>query len=142
MHCQHQRTGAGKRNHREVANRIKRQLAVQRRIDGMAAGDQCDGVTVGGGTCRELGADDAVGAGAVFNNDLLLETVGQLCRDRAADDVITAARGKRRNDADRTRGISLLCKGGQGRCCRQQRGKQQRLARRCLPFALSHADAG
>src|SRR3990167_6353797 len=47
------------------------------------------------------GTEVAVGAGAVFNNDGLLERFGQRLADGAADDVRRAARWVRHDQADR-----------------------------------------
>jgi hypothetical protein len=56
----------------EVAQRVVGQLAVDVRIDGeRAGGSRGDGVTVGRGILQHFKADDGVGAGAVFNDDLL-----------------------------------------------------------------------
>src|SRR3954470_16115192 len=77
--------------------------------DGLAA-DRADEqrVAVGRALRRRLGADGGAGAGLVFDDHRLAQAQGELFPDRAGDDVDTAARWERRDEADRARRV-LLC---------------------------------
>ena len=61
-------------------------------------------VAVRRGLCRLGGADDAGGAGAVLDEERLLESFAQLLRDVAADQIGRAPGAERDDHFDRTVG--------------------------------------
>ena len=105
---QHVRLVRDLHHRREVAHRVVRQLIVQARVDAVRAdAAQHDGVAVGRRFRSELGADDAVGAGAILHHHRLAERAAELRADLAPDHVVVAAGGIRHDRADRLRRIAL-----------------------------------
>ncbi len=103
----------------EVLDRIVARIGIDDRRDHMRrdAGDH-EGVAVGLHMGRLLRADDAAGARLVLDEELLLESLGQLFGDDAAKGIGAAARREGRDDLDRPRRPLL---GGRRRD-RQQEG--------------------
>ena len=91
------------RDRREVALPVVGQwLAVQCRRDrDRPVGDEVKGVSVGIGTCRELGADDTAGARLVVDDDLLAPEFSKLLSDQARKQVAAATGRIRHDEADR-----------------------------------------
>jgi hypothetical protein len=66
----------------------------------MSDGDHEKRVAVGRGFRRDIGADDAAGAGTIIDKNLLAELLTELVGDDAPDRVIAAAGWKRNDQAD------------------------------------------
>ena len=88
----------------DVALDVEGQVFVQRRRVGNADALQQQRVAVGRGLGGDLGGDHAAAAGAVVDDDLLAQTVGQFLREQPRDDVGAAARGGSREHAHRAFG--------------------------------------
>ena len=76
----------------------------------------------GVGLRHEVGADRAVGAGLVLDDDGLAEDVLDLVGDQAADEIGRAAGREGDHHADRAVGEVLRLHGGRGRGEQQQGG--------------------
>jgi hypothetical protein len=72
-------------------------------------------VTIGRGLCRNIGADDAAGAGAVIDEHGLPEFLPELVGDDAPNDVVTAARRKWNDQPDRARRVVVCHSSRNGR---------------------------
>ena len=108
------RSGAGddqkveeaRRRHRgEVGENIVRQLVEQRRRDGVVVAGHEQRVAVGGGGRAGLRGDDAGGAGAILDDELLMEAARQLLAEDAHADIGDAARAIGHDQRDRMIGI-------------------------------------
>ena len=86
---------------REVLHRVVRQFAVEQRIDDeRPRRAEQQGVAVGCRFRHGVRTNDAAGAAAVVDNDLLAPGFSQFHADGACDDVRASASGKRHNQAD------------------------------------------
>ncbi|MNC86589.1 hypothetical protein D3C83_22610 [compost metagenome] len=74
---------------------------------GEAAGGKEDGIAVRRGIHGELGGDQAVGAGAVFDEKVLAHALLERVREQPGLDIRPAARRKRHQDAHRPVGPLL-----------------------------------
>ena len=79
-------------------------------------GDDEQRITVRRRFRDEIGADDAVGAGAVVDHALLAETFGEFLTHETAEDVVAAAGRKRHDDAHRPRRKTSCGLGLRGAC--------------------------
>jgi hypothetical protein len=95
MHRDDERTRGHERDGCEIPDRIVRELFVETRINGVAAGNQHKGIAVGVRACRRFRTHDAVRARSVVDQDLLLEILREARADDAADVVVAAARRER-----------------------------------------------
>ena len=99
---QDQRFRGGNRGHwREIAQRIKRQPAMGRRIDGKTIRSHQQRITIRRGSGHHIRPYNAVGTGPVIDD----ERLSGLHRDLLTDDTchrIGGARSKADNDAHRT----------------------------------------
>ena len=109
---QHHRTRTGQRQRREILDRIKRQFFVEAGVDGMPARNQRDRIAVGRGTRRQLGADDAIGTGTVFDDYLLLHGLDHFLRHCTTNTIVATAGRKDRDNADRLRRVAALRRRG------------------------------
>ena len=82
---------------RKVADRIERQLGIERGRGRLADMHQQQRVAVGRGLGDAIGAEGAAGADDVFDDDRLLQRRTHRCSEQAGDDVARAA-GRERND--------------------------------------------
>ncbi|MCY1223816.1 hypothetical protein D9M72_359560 [compost metagenome] len=113
-HHQHQRHHMRQCHRLEALDGVVRQLAHHAGIDGMAARHQRQRVTVRGGLCHQVGADDAGGAAAVVDHHRLAPGFGQLLADQARGKVDGAAGGSGHDDGDGLGGIALGAGAGGG----------------------------
>ena len=115
---QHIGAGGDDADRHEVLHRIER-LLVDPGVDGVRDGNDQKRVAVGGRLCGEIGADDAAGAAAVIDKDLLAQSLAELIGDDAADHVVAAARRERDDHADRA--ARIIVRG----CCRRGEYRQR-----------------
>ena len=112
----------------EILDRIVRHLGVEAGIYDEAGADRHDGVAVRGHARDLAGRGVAARAADVLDEELLAESVGELLRHDARDDVGRTAGGKADDHAHRPARIALR------RGCRdagqQQRGCEQYVAKR------------
>src|SRR6266704_3399548 len=104
VNADHERRDDAPRNRHEVALRVVREVLVQARVDrdrGVRRDEK--GVTVGRGLRRRLGADVAARAGAVVDDELLLERLGERLRELARIEIRAAARRRGHDEPDRPR---------------------------------------
>ena len=102
------RRGTDHADRSEVLDRVVWQLLLQDRIDRESRrARKKQRVAIGRGSRADFGADDAAGAGAVVDDDLLAELLAQFCCKHAAEDVVAAARWKRDDHPHRLRWICL-----------------------------------
>ncbi len=102
VHDHHVGHTGHQRDRRKVLLRVIRHLAVQRFVDAMGAHRaHQQGVAIPGGFGHEVGADIAAGTGPVVHDEGLAESLGQLGRHGAGQDVGGAARRKWHDDAHR-----------------------------------------
>ena len=94
---QHVRRLRGQCNRREVLDRIVRYLLVEHGIERQRARRHQEGVAVVRRARDALDTDHVAGAGAVLDEELLLERLGEMIRHHARDDV-GAAGGRRGHD--------------------------------------------
>ena len=122
MHQQQQRKVADARDDAEVAQRIIGQIFVDRRIDrertGRGAGD---GVAIVGCGHHGLQPGDAIGTGAVVDDDLLADALAEFLRDDARHEIDTTTRREWHDHADRFVGVGL-CRGDGGAECGDRAG--------------------
>ena len=115
----------------EILRRIER-LLVEPRIDSMRDRDDEQRVAVGSGFGREVGADNAAGARAVVDKNLLAKLFAELIGDDPPDHVVTAAGRERNDQPDRPARIIVR---GNGSGERDQRRQETRKAdSRCAKF--------
>ena len=127
---QHDRRAGQIGDRREVLDRIVAGLGIgHRNDDGERQRIDAEGVAVGLGGGDRLHADDAGGAGAVLDEELLLERGREMIGGDARELIGGAAGRERVDDADRTR-RPVLC-----RCGGRKHGQHHK--RRCETF---HAD--
>jgi len=105
----------------DVAEKIEIELVIQRRVDGVCRRDKQKRVAVGCRLGGEVGADDAAGAAAVIDEDLLAEPFAELVGDDAADHVVAAAGRERDDHADRA--ARIIVRGGRPGESRQREQK-------------------
>ena len=85
----------------------------QRHVGSVGHAAEQQRVAIRRGTRHQLGADISAAAGAVFDNHLLADGLGEFCRYRARNEIDAAAGHVGRDDADRAGGIALrLCATG------------------------------
>ena len=106
----------------EIGQRVIRQFLKQRRIDAEICIRQQQCVTVTGGIGHQTGTDHGVAAGTVVDHHLLSGRLGQIGRNKPADDVGAAARAERNDQAQRAVRImgGLRNSGGGQSGCRGQ----------------------
>ncbi|MNC84847.1 hypothetical protein D3C83_04150 [compost metagenome] len=115
----------GRRDRREIAQRVVRDPGKQRRIDGeggVGAGEQR--VAVGRRFRHDLRGDHAGTAAAVVDHHGLAELLGELRAEHARLRVVGAARGRRDQETDRPDRIVLrrLCEGSAQNDSRRKSG--------------------
>ncbi len=86
---------------REVGQCVVRQLAVDVRIAGVAAGSHQQRVTIRRRARHRLAREHAIRAGAIVGHDLLAENYAQPRGQNARDRVRSAARRRRHEQPDR-----------------------------------------
>ncbi len=123
-HHQHQRGLPHARHRHEIPRRVERQLGEQRGIGGQAVGRHHDGVAVRRSLGHCLHADIGAGAGAIVDDDGLLEQHAHLLPDRARHDIHPAARGIRHDEPDGPGRVGLGAGGAGGAGGQRQRGGQ------------------
>ncbi len=102
MHGQHPWKAHHRRHRHEVAQWSVRELLVERRVDHQRrVGAGRNRVAVGIGLHQRLQADGAVGAGAVLDEYLLPEPLGEMLGGKARDEVGAASRRERHDHLDR-----------------------------------------
>src|SRR5262249_11702296 len=82
---------------RAVANKIERQLIVERRIDGIVGSGEADGIAVGRRAQHRRHADISASADLVLDEDLLAQTLRQILSNDACYGVVRSA-GSERHD--------------------------------------------
>ena len=108
MRQQDQRKIHPARDDAEVAQRVVWQLAVDMRIHRQRPGRSAgNGVAIGGGCHQGLQTDDAVGAGAVVDDDLLADSFRELLADDARHEIGAAAGREHHDHADGFVGVGL-----------------------------------
>ena len=108
----------------QVFERVIRQLRIQRRIDCEVAGlSQHHRVAVGRRLRCKVDTDVAACAGFVIDHDNPLQRLGELVRDYARENIRTASRRKRNDQANRFRRIGLRHGGSRHNGERCQRKK-------------------
>ena len=105
------------RNRCEVVHRVVGQLWIHRRIDGVLMVRHEQRVAVGWRIGNDFRSDHTRGAGAVIDNDLLFQRLGEFGADETREDVRGAAGCCRGDQSDRSVGITVL---RQHRQCRHQ----------------------
>ena len=101
VHHHHHRRGAKLGHRLEVLGEAVRQVLVERRVDGVRAGDHEQRVAVRRRVRRDIGADVGAGARPVFDHDLRAEAFRQPVAERAGQRVRAAARRERQDEAHR-----------------------------------------
>lgn len=105
---QYRRRGTGKPHGVEVRERVIGQLFVESCIgDVRTDGPKSERVAVGRGLDELRQPDRPAGAADVFDHDRLLEVNAHALRDGAGQRVAGAARRKRHDERDRSRGKSI-----------------------------------
>ena len=93
---------------REIAAHVVAGIGIEREVDrGRRRIREHQRVAVGRGLRGLPHGDDAVGAAAVLDHDLLAERVAQPLRDQPRDGVVAAAGRERHDQRDRARRIGL-----------------------------------
>ena len=125
-HDEHVRHVGDLHDGHEIDERIDVELAIERRIDGDRP-DRIDDqrVAVGRRARCELGADIPAAAGAIVDDERLLQALRQLLADHARQDVGGAASGEGDDDTHRSVGIVGCVRepvAGDGRCGKGNNG--------------------
>jgi hypothetical protein len=107
MHHHYKRRVGNARDRRNVADEIKIELVIQRRIDGIRWGGHQQRVTVRGCSCDSLGPNIAASTRPVLYHELLAEPLPQHLADQARVEVGRSGSGIRDDDAHRPRRIGL-----------------------------------
>jgi hypothetical protein len=133
MHHEHKRHFREQRYRLEAPDRIVGQVAAERRIDRMRAGNPQYGVAVRRGARCGSRAQHAAASRTVIDHHLLTQRLGKRFGEQPRGDVGAAAGGNRRNHADRPGRISLGI--GMARGPDQHRRGEQRAS--CRPAPLT-----
>ena len=107
VHHQHGRVEGDAGDADEVAQRVVRRRLEMRIDGGDAGGGEIERVAVRRALGDELGADRAVGAGAVLHHDRLAERRAQLVGEEPRHEVGGAARREADHQLDRAGGVVL-----------------------------------
>jgi hypothetical protein len=107
----HQRHDHHLRDRHEVADGVVGRLRLGVEVDGDGADAHQQRVAVGGRLGDELVADRGIAAGAVLDDDLLAEHLGELGRDEPRGDIGAAAGGRGHDQPDRPGGVALRVSG-------------------------------
>jgi hypothetical protein len=95
---------------RNIANEIEIEVVVERRVDCVRSSGIEQRMAVGRGAHYRLGANIGAGAGPIFDNELLTESLRQPLRHQARHDVGRATGRKADDQTYRPRRIGLrLC---------------------------------
>ena len=133
----HHRQIGHQRQHPEILHRIVGQLLVEHRIehdDGSRRDEQR--VAVGLGTGHDLGADRALRAGLVLDDDRLLQVAAEKFADQPSQHIGRAARGIGNDKLDRARRIVSRAgveRRGKAAAVKRQPARAD-LAREFMPF--------
>ena len=128
------RRGADDHHRLEILHRVERQLGIERLVHRVGVEDEHEGVAVGRALRHVLGADDAGGAGAVLDDELLLERLAELGGEQARQRVDRAARRVGRDELDG------LGRASPGRRPEKKSGKNKRdnlESRHCALLSIS-----
>ena len=112
--------GRGERDRREILDRVVGHLLVEHGIERQRARRHQEGVAVGRGARDALDADHVAGAGAVLDEELLLERLGEMLGHDARDDVGAAGGRGGHDDAHGAGGPGLRLRLGGERCETEQ----------------------
>jgi hypothetical protein len=104
----HEQVGLGEdRNRRQIAQRIVRELAVERHVDRHRGGVDQQRVAVGRGLRDQLVGDVGAGPRSVLDDHRLAEELGELRREQPRVDVDAAAGRETDDEPDRLERIGL-----------------------------------
>jgi hypothetical protein len=106
---------------RKGAERIVRQLGIERRIDRVGERRHQQRVAVWGARRHRGGADDGAGARLVLDDDRLAEIRGHRLAEPARNNICAPAGRERHDDADEAVGIG----GVGGGCCKAESDEQR-----------------
>jgi len=96
-----------RRDRHEIPHQDKRLVGNERFVGRVRVGHREQRVAVGRGLRDSIAADDGAGAGAILDDEGLLERLGKVLRQHAGIDVGRPARTKRHDDLHGMGGIIL-----------------------------------